>query len=94
MTANTPPARPRLVKMNRDASGKTAAAEPSSADTASKKGANGKAKPQNAGQVTRTIKGVKEVVIQIDQLKGKGYPGPVDLDSGVAPRKAVARKKK
>ena len=85
-----------LSQMNRDASGKTAAAGTSSVDTTPKKGArgNGKAKPQNSGQVTRTIKGVKEMVIQIDQLKGKGYPAPVDLDSGVTPRKAVGRKKK
>jgi hypothetical protein len=34
--------------------------------------------------VTRTISGQKEVVIQIAAFKGKGYPAPVDLDSGGA----------
>jgi len=41
--------------------------------------------------VTRTIKGGKEVVIEIAVLRGKGYPAPVDLDTGVASKKAVPR---
>ena len=50
-------------------------------------------KPKNnaSGKVTRTIKGGKEVVIEIGALKGKGYPAPVDLDTGVASKKAVLR---
>ena len=50
-------------------------------------------KPKNnaSGKVTRTIKGGKEVVIEIGALKGKGYPAPVDLDTGVASKKVVLR---
>jgi hypothetical protein len=51
------------------------------------------AKPKNnsSGKVTRTIKGGKEVVIQVAALSGRGYPAPVDLDTGVASKKAVLR---
>ena len=50
-------------------------------------------KPKNnaSGKAPRTIKGGKEVVIEIGALKGKGYPAPVDLDTGVASKKAVLR---
>ncbi len=47
-----------------------------------------------SGKVTRTIKGVKEVVIEIPALLGKGYPAPVDLDAGVAPKKAAPRSRR
>jgi lipoprotein-anchoring transpeptidase ErfK/SrfK len=40
-------------------------------------------------QLTRQLKGKKEVVIEIAALAGKGYPAPVDLDTG-APAKKVA----
>jgi hypothetical protein len=32
--------------------------------------------------VTRNIKGKKEVVLQLAQLQGKGYPAPVALNAG------------
>ena len=32
----------------------------------------------NSGEVTRNIKGKKEVVIELAELQGKGYPAPVD----------------
>jgi hypothetical protein len=50
-------------------------------------------KPKNnaSGKVTRTIKGRKEVVIEIAALRGKGYPAPVDLDMGVASKKVAPR---
>lgn len=41
-----------------------------------------------SGKVTRLIKGSKEAVIDIPDLAGKGYPAPVDLDTGTPPRKA------
>jgi lipoprotein-anchoring transpeptidase ErfK/SrfK len=45
-------------------------------------------KNKNAsGSVTRSIKGAKEVVIEIAALKGKGYPAPVDLNTGGRSRK-------
>lgn len=37
-----------------------------------------------SGKVTRTVKGAKEVVIEIAALAGKGYPAPVALNTGGA----------
>jgi lipoprotein-anchoring transpeptidase ErfK/SrfK len=36
----------------------------------------------NSGKVTRDVKGKKEAVIQLAQLRGKGYPAPVALNTG------------
>ncbi|PYS99051.1 MAG: hypothetical protein DMF63_13340 [Acidobacteria bacterium] len=38
-------------------------------------------KPSSSSKVTRTIKGAKEVVVDIAALKGKGYPAPVNINS-------------
>jgi lipoprotein-anchoring transpeptidase ErfK/SrfK len=55
--------------------------------------AKGKEK-EKSDRVTYTIKGKKEVVIDIAALRGKGYPAPVNLDTGGAPQpKAQAKKK-
>lgn len=35
------------------------------------------------GKAPRAVKGQKEIVIEIAALKGKGYPAPVNLDTGV-----------
>jgi hypothetical protein len=35
----------------------------------------------------RAVKNQKEIVIEIAELKGKGYPAPVDLDSGMGMKK-------
>jgi hypothetical protein len=35
----------------------------------------------------RAAKNQKEIVIEIAELKGKGYPTPVDLDTGMAQKK-------
>lgn len=35
----------------------------------------------DSGKVTRNIKGKKEIVIDLPDLKGKGYPAPVNLSS-------------
>jgi len=45
---------------------------------------NSQSKNSNAddGKVTRDIKGKKEVIIELAQLRGKGYPAPVALNSG------------
>src|SRR6266705_3253796 len=53
----------------------------------STKGANpSPAPPQNRSPATKTMaraaKNQKEIVIEIAELKGKGYPAPVDLDTG------------
>lgn len=53
--------------------------------------------PDKQGNVreTRTVKGQKEVVIEIAALRGKGYPAPVNLDTGGAPQpKATPAPKK
>jgi lipoprotein-anchoring transpeptidase ErfK/SrfK len=71
-----------LSQMARDATGK-----PSEAD-----GSTPKKNP--TGKVTRTIKGTKEVIIEIAALAGKGYPAPVDLDTGIAPKKTAPRRHK
>ena len=65
----------------------------SSTSASSRKGDKSKeeAKAGNIvnGKVTRSIKGGKEIVVEIPALLGKGYPAPVDLDAGVAPKKAA-----
>jgi L,D-transpeptidase ErfK/SrfK len=37
--------------------------------------------------VPRALKNQKEIVIEIAELKGKGYPAPVDLDTGTGQKK-------
>ena len=71
-----------ISQMARDATGK-----PSEAD-----GATPRKNP--TGKVTRTIKGGKEVIIEIAALAGKGYPAPVDLDTGITPKKTAPRRHK
>jgi hypothetical protein len=77
-----------LSQMARGASGKPVI-KPAGSDGSDKD----EVKPKNnaSGNVTRTIKGGKEVVIEIAALRGKGYPAPVDLDTGVASKKTVLR---
>ena len=43
---------------------------------------NKNANSSDGGKVTRTIKGKKEIVLQLAQLQGKGYPAPVNLNAG------------
>jgi hypothetical protein len=38
-------------------------------------------KPSKTARVTRTVKGAKEIVIEIGALRGKGYPAPVNINS-------------
>jgi len=80
-----------LDQMARDAGGK---AIPET--TATNKSASAKSKANNnaSGKVTRTIRGVKEVVVAIPALLGKGYPAPVDLDTGVASKKTAAHSRR
>ena len=89
-----------LGQMARDAGGKPATEAPAvpSASASSKKGdkskEESKANNSASGKVTRTIKGGKEVVVEIPALLGKGYPAPVDLDAGVASRKPAPRSRR
>lgn len=51
-------------------------------NTNSKNNSNGNTKTvdnSNSGSVTRTIKGKKELVFEIAELKGKGFPAPVNI---------------
>ena len=34
----------------------------------------------SSGRVTRDIKGKKELVFEIAELRGKGYPAPVNME--------------
>ena len=92
-----------LKEMSRDASGRL----DNSSNTASSANANSNARGANSNsnsskktdnsnsKVTRTIKGQKEVVIEIAALQGKGYPAPVNLDTGgAAPQGKTASSKK
>lgn len=50
-------------------------------------------------QLTQQVKGRKELIVEIAALAGKGYPAPVDLETGKPPQPAAtpakdARKKK
>ncbi len=57
--------------------------------------AKGKEKEkEKSDHITYTIKGKKEVVIDIAALRGKGYPAPVNLDTGGAPQPKQQAKKK
>jgi lipoprotein-anchoring transpeptidase ErfK/SrfK len=85
-----------LKEMSRDAQGRSDEAKtggdatPQSTEgKASNKNAGGKGKGAS-GQVTRAVKGRKEIVVEIAALKGKGYPAPVDLDTGGGAKKAAA----
>jgi hypothetical protein len=95
-----------LRQMARDAKGNpadgTPDASPSATPEANNKNANRNANSKNAnnkndaesGKVTRTVKGQKEIVIQIAALRGKGYPAPVALDAGGAKQDAGGKKGK
>jgi lipoprotein-anchoring transpeptidase ErfK/SrfK len=80
-----------LAQMAHDATGQPAAGNGTANDNAAKD----KSKKESA-HVTRTIKGQKEIVIDIAALKGKGYPAPVNLDtgSGAPPQSTPAAKRK
>ncbi len=87
-----------LQAMARDAQGNLADGQPSptpSPSPAAGKAAAGKNANSNANvRETKTVKGQKEMVIDIAALRGKGYPAPVNLDTGGAPQpKAQAKKK-
>jgi lipoprotein-anchoring transpeptidase ErfK/SrfK len=99
-----------LRQMARDAKGNPAdgapEASPSASPEANNKNANNKNANKNAndnankkadaesGKVTRTVKGQKEIVIELAALRGKGYPAPVALDTGGAKKAEGAKKGK
>ncbi len=76
-----------LRQMSRDANGNPTGnikAGNSLASSNDKNSANGKSQKNESSKVTRAIKGQKEIVIPIAALSGKGYPAPVDLNTGGA----------
>ncbi len=78
-----------LKQMSRDAMGKPATgASNDNSNTAKNGGKNSNA----SGKVTSTIKGQKEIAIDIAALAGKGYPAPVNLDTGGAKPEAASGK--
>ena len=71
-----------LDEMNRDPSGNvigTDSIPPTKNGVAASKIARAK-----KGKVTRNLKGEKEAIVPIAALQGKGYPEPVDLNTGAA----------
>jgi lipoprotein-anchoring transpeptidase ErfK/SrfK len=82
-----------LQAMARDAQGNPTDGQPAATPTPTP--GKGKAANANANvRETKTIKGQKEVVIDIAALRGKGYPAPVNLDAGGAPQPKAQPKKK
>lgn len=72
-----------LDQMSRDASGRQTSPDQTNANSntsSSKKSSD--SRNNSSGKVTRTVKGQKEVVVEIAALQGKGYPAPVDIDTG------------
>jgi hypothetical protein len=66
-------------------------ARPSPTASAQKSDKKGTDKPP---EVTKTVKGKKEIVIEVAALKGKGYPAPVELNTGGASGKENAQTKR
>jgi hypothetical protein len=90
-----------LKEMSRDASGKIDEPQPTERNDNARGATDAKAKSKEAAQnsnketasgnqVTRAVKGKKEIVIEIAALQGKGYPAPVDLNTGGASKKQPA----
>jgi lipoprotein-anchoring transpeptidase ErfK/SrfK len=86
----TPEASPSATP---DANNKNANANNKNANGNANKNANKKTDAENA-KVTRTVKGQKEIVIELAALRGKGYPAPVALDTGGATKDAGGKKAK
>ncbi len=84
-----------LRAMARDAQGNPADGQPAASPTPTPGKGDNKNTNKNADvRETKTIKGQKEVVIDIAALRGKGYPAPANLDTGGAPQPKQQAKKK
>ncbi|MGI8654537.1 MAG: L,D-transpeptidase [Pyrinomonadaceae bacterium] len=76
-----------LRQMSRDANGnptENIKGGNSNASANDKNSANSKSQKNESSKVTRAVKGRKEIVIPVAALSGKGYPAPVDLNTGGA----------
>lgn len=78
-----------LKQMSRDAAGRPATGASNDNSNTAKNG--GKNNSNASGKVTSTIKGQKEIVIEVAALAGKGYPAPVNLDTGGAKPEASGK---
>lgn len=86
-----------LQKMARGTTGKRVEPNQTPAPAVNNPAVNNNARRNDnqSDKVTRSIKGEKEIVLEIAALKGKGYPAPVDLNTGgasAAQRKAVSKR--
>ena len=70
-----------LAAMSRHPDGKTESSNLTEAEKAEQRKIN-----IARQQLTKQVKGKKEVVIEIAALAGKGYPAPVDLETGQPPK--------
>lgn len=73
-----------LAAMSRHPDGKTDTSKMTEAEKAEQRKIN-----IARQQLTRQVKGRKEVVVEIAALAGKGYPAPVDLETGQPPKPAA-----
>jgi lipoprotein-anchoring transpeptidase ErfK/SrfK len=74
-----------IKDMSHDAGGSGGSSSSTSAQSASNNAADKSGAGKNGARgshVTRSVKGKKEVVIEIAALKGKGYPAPVNAGPG------------
>jgi lipoprotein-anchoring transpeptidase ErfK/SrfK len=84
-----------LQEMSRDARGRTDQEQGgANANASPSPQKSGKKEEAKAPEVTRAVKGKKEIVIEVAALKGKGYPAPVALNTGGASGKESADTKK
>ncbi|HJU53144.1 MAG TPA: L,D-transpeptidase [Pyrinomonadaceae bacterium] len=90
-----------LQEMSRDARGRSDETKAGGNANTSNEGTRGAASNGNGNkkaasadaQVTRAVKGRKEVVVEIAALKGKGYPAASNLDTGSGAKKSAAAPK-
>src|SRR5256886_17506617 len=73
-----------LAQMSGGTSANTAAVEPTASPGSSSMNSNSKLDRKSSAtkKQTRVANNQKEIVIEIADLKGKGYPSPADLDTG------------
>ena len=83
-----------LAQMSGRASVNTAAVEPTASPGSSGKNSNSNLdrKSNATKKAARVANSQREIIIEIGVLRGKGYPPPVDLDTGSGKTKIAARK--
>jgi hypothetical protein len=74
-----------LRDMSRDPNGNLETPNDKSDNDNKNSGSNNHSGKNKSPKVTLGVKGKKEIVIDVAALQGKGYPAPVDLNTGGAP---------